>query len=109
MAMKDGVVPASLDGKMVELNIVLHDALIILHLEVVNSVFRISGGVDGAKLGMEGTDEGRPIIHPVQSAVRVKYVQLKVLQSDTTEEGQCKGYFWFIIVIGQIVMEIEVA
>ena len=109
MAMKDGVVPASLDGKMVELNIVLHDALIILHLEVVNSVFRVSGGVDGAKLGMEGTDEGRPIIHPVQSAVRVKYVQLKVLQSDTTEEGQCKGYFWFIIVIGQIVMEIEVA
>ena len=106
---EDRVIPASLDSKMVELNIVLHDALIVLHLEIVISVFRIGGGIDGAKLGMEGTDEGGPIIHPVRSAVGVEYGQLEILQSSATEEGQCKGYFWFVIVIGWIVTEIEVA
>ena len=107
--MEDGVIPAGLDSKTVELDIVLHDVLIVLHLEIVNSVFRVGSGIDGAKLGMEGTNEGGPIIHPVWSAVRVEYGQLEILQSSATEEGQCKGYFWFIIVIGQIVTEIEVA
>ena len=49
MAMKDGVVPASLDGKMVELNIVLHDALSHQHngLSQVRSGLIIVGMVRG--------------------------------------------------------------
>ena len=39
MVMEDGIVPASTDRKTVEFDIVLHDVLIILHLEIVNSIY----------------------------------------------------------------------
>ena len=109
MVTEDGIIPAGTDHKMVEFNVVLHDALIILHLEIVNSVFRVGGGVDGTKLSPEGMDEGGPIVHPGQGFVRVEYSQLKVLQSGTTEEGQSEGHLWFVVIIGWIVVEIKVA
>ena len=77
--MEDGIIPASTDCKTVEFNIVLHDALIILHLEIVYSVFRVSGGVNGTKLSSEDTDKGGPVVHPGQSLVRLKYGRLEVL------------------------------
>ena len=52
--MEDGIILASTDRKTVEFDIVLHDALIILHLEIVNSIFRIGGGFDGTKLSFGG-------------------------------------------------------
>ena len=106
---EDDIVPAGTDCKTVEFNIVLHNALIILHLEIVNSVFHIGSEVNGTKLSPEGTDKGRPIVHPWRGFVRVKYSQLEVLQSGTTEEGQSEGHLRFVIIIGQIVAEIEVA
>ena len=61
---EDTVIPACLNHKMVELNIVLDDMLIILHLQVVNPVFSIGGRINQTKLGTESSDEGRPIVHP---------------------------------------------
>ena len=107
--MEDRIIPAGMDRKTVEFDVVLHDALIILHLEIVNSVFRVGGGVDGTKLSPEGMDKGGPIVHPGRGFVGVEYSWLKVLQSGTTEEGQSEGHLWFVIIIGQIVVEIEVA
>ena len=51
----------------------------ILHLEIVNSVFHIGGGVNGTKLSLEGTDKGGPIVHPGRGFVGVEYGQLKAL------------------------------
>ena len=109
MVTEDRIVPASTDRKMVEFDIVLHDALIILHLEIVNSVFRVGGQVDGTKLSTEGTDEVRPVVHPGRGFIGVKYGRLEVLQRGTMEEGQSKGHLRFIVIIGRIVAEIEVA
>ena len=109
MVTEDRIIPAGMDRKTVEFDVVLHDALIILHLEIVNSVFHISGGVDGTKLSLEGMDKGGPIVHPGWGFVGVEYSRLEVLQSGTTKEGQSKGHLRFIIIIGWIVAEIEVA
>ena len=109
MVTEDGIIPAGTDHKTVEFDIVLHDALIILHLEIVNSVFCVGGRVNGTKLSPEGMDKGGPIVHPWRGFVRVEYSRLEVLQSSTMEEGQSEGHLRFIIVIGWIVAEIEVA
>ena len=76
---EDTVVPAGLNREMVELNIVLDDMLIVLHLQVVNLVFSISSQIDQTKLGMESLDEGGPIVHPSQGLVRVQDCWLEVL------------------------------
>ena len=68
---EDTVVPAGLNHETVELNIVLDDMLIILHLQVVNPVFGISSQIDRTKLGMEGLDEGGPIVHPCRGLIGV--------------------------------------
>ena len=68
---EDTVVPAGLNCETVELNIVLDDMLIILHLQVVNPIFSISGWIDQTKLGTESSDEGGPIVHPCRGLVGV--------------------------------------
>ena len=68
---EDTVIPASLNHEMVELNIVLDNMLIILHLQVVNPIFGISSQIDQTKFGMESSDEGRPIVHPCWGLVGV--------------------------------------
>ena len=54
---EDAVIPAGLDSKVIEVDIVLDDMLVFVHLEVINAVFCISCGIDGAELNMEGLDE----------------------------------------------------
>ena len=76
---ENGIVPAGLDHKTGELDIVLYDALIFLHLEIINSVFRIGGGIYGAELSPECPDEGGPIVYPGRGFVEVEYGWLEVL------------------------------
>ena len=60
---EDTIIPTSADGKMVEFDIILDNVLVVLHFEVVDSVFRIGSRINGAKLIAEGSEEGGPIIH----------------------------------------------
>ena len=69
---EDTVIPTGVDGKTVEFDIILDNVLVVLHFEVVDSVFRIGGRINGAELDAEGSEEGRPIVHPIGSIVRVK-------------------------------------
>ena len=55
---EDTIIPTSADGKMVEFNVILDNVLVVLHFEVVNSVFRIGGRINGAKLDADGSEEG---------------------------------------------------
>ena len=57
MVTEDTIVPTCTDCEAVELNVVLQDVLIVLHLQVVDSVFGVSGGIYGSKLSMEGVDK----------------------------------------------------
>ena len=62
---EDTFIPAGADSKMVEFDIILYNMLVIVHLEVINSIFGISGGVYGTKLSVESLDKVGPIIKPV--------------------------------------------
>ena len=42
---EDTFIPASADSKMVEFDVIFDNMLVIMHLEVINSIFSISGSV----------------------------------------------------------------
>ena len=73
------VIPASAEGKAVEFNIILDNVLVVLHFEIVDPVFGIGGGINGAELDAEISDEGGPIIHPFGDFIRIKDCPLEVL------------------------------
>ena len=106
---EDTVIPTGADGKTVEFDIILDNVLVVLHFEVVDSVFRIGGRINGAELDAEGLEEGGPVVHPVGSIIGVKDRWLKVLQSSTVKVGQGEGDLRFIIKIGRVVTEVEIA
>ena len=62
---EDTFIPAGVDSETVELDIIFYNMLVIVHLEVINSIFGISGGVYGTKLSVESLDKVGPIIKPV--------------------------------------------
>ena len=106
---EDTIIPTGVDSKTVELDVILNNVLVVLHFEVVNSVFCISSRINGAELDMEGSEEGRPIVHPVGSIIGVKDRWLEVLQSGTAKVGQGRGNLCFIIGIGMVVTKVEIA
>ena len=106
---EDTIISTGADSKTVELDVILDKVLVVLHFEVVDSIFRISGRINGAELDAEGSKEGRPIIHPVGSIIGVKDRWLEVLQSGTMKVGQGEGNLRFIIRIGRVVTEVEIA
>ena len=69
--MEDGLVPTGTDSEMGELDVVLDDVLIFLHLQVVDAIFHVGHGVDRTKLSMEGTDEHRPVVDPIRGFVGI--------------------------------------
>ena len=68
---EDTFIPASADSETVEFNVILYNMLIIMHFEVINSIFSIGGGIYGTKLSAESLDKIGPII------IRVKEGWLK--------------------------------
>ena len=53
---EDGLVPTGTDSETGKFDVVLDDVLIFLHLQVVNAIFCIGRGIDGAELSKESTD-----------------------------------------------------
>ena len=106
---EDTVIPTGADGKTIKFDIILDNVLVVLHFEVVDSVFRIGGRINGAELYTEGSEEGGPIVHPVGSIIGVKDRWLEVLQGGTAKVGQGEGDLQFIIKIGRVVTEVEIA
>ena len=87
MVSEDTIVPACADHKVVKLNIILDNVLIVLHLQVINTIFSVGGGIYGSKLNSEIPDESGPIIHPVGYFIRVKECQLETFQGHSPEIG----------------------
>ena len=54
---EDTFIPASADSEMVEFDIILYNMLIIMHFEVINSIFGVGGGVYGTELSAESLDK----------------------------------------------------
>ena len=76
---EDAIVPAGLSRKSVEIDVILENPVIVMHLQVVDTVFGISSRVNGAELGTEGSEEGGPVVHPIRSIIGVQNGRFKIL------------------------------
>ena len=57
---EDRLVPTGTDSETGELDVVLDNVLIFLHLQVVNAIFRVSRGIDGARLIIDSVRRSGP-------------------------------------------------
>ena len=83
--------------------------LVIVHLEVIDSVFSVSGVVYGTELRAESLDKVGPIIKPVRNFIRVKEGWLKEFQGGPLEIGKCEGHLVRVIGVNGIAAEKEIA
>ena len=72
----EGTISVALDlgCKAIEVNNVSHDAMIVLHLEVVKLVLSIRNRMVRTKGGMELCNEGYPAVHPAWVVSHTKHV-----------------------------------
>ena len=89
---EDTFIPAGADSEMVEFDVILYNMLIIVHFEVIDSVFSVGSGVYGTELSAESLDKIGPIIKPVRNFIGVKEGWLKEFQGGPSEIGKCKGH-----------------
>ena len=75
---EDTFIPAGVDSEMVEFDVILYNMLIIVHFEVIDSIFGVGGGVYGTELSAESLDKIGPIIKPVGNFIGVKEGWLKI-------------------------------
>ena len=108
VVLEDTFIPAGADSKTVEFDIILHNMLVIMHLEVINSVFGISSGVYGTKLSAESLDKVGPIIKPARDFIRVKEGWLKEFQGGHLEIGKHEGHLVRVIGVNGIAVEKEI-
>ena len=106
---EDTFIPASVDSKMVEFNVIFDNMLVIIHLSVIDSVFSVSSGVYRTKLSTESLDKVGPIIKPVRNVIRVKEGWLKEFQGSPSEIGKHEGHLVRVIRINGIAAEKEIA
>ena len=74
---EDTFIPAGADSETVQFNIILYNMLVIMHFEVINSVFSVGGGVYRTELSVESLDKIGPIIKPIGNFIGVKEGWLK--------------------------------
>ena len=94
---EDTFIPAGADSEMVEFDIILYNMLVIMHLEVIDSIFGVSGGVYGTELSVESLDKIGPIIKPVGNFIGVKEGWLKEFQGGPSEIGKREGHLVRVI------------
>ena len=107
--LEDTFIPAGADSKTVEFNVILYNMLIIVHFEVINSVFGIGGGVYGTELSVESLNKIGPIIKPIGNFIGVKEGWLKEFQGSPLEIGKCEGHLVRVIGVDGIAAEKEIA
>ena len=83
--------------------------LIIVHFEVINSVFHVGGGVYGTELSAESLDKIGSIIKPVKNFIGVKEGWLKEFQGGPSEIGKHEGHLVRVIGVDGIAVEKEIA
>ena len=106
--LEDTFIPAGADSETVELDVILYNMLIIMHFEVINSIFGVGGGVYRTKLSAESLDKIGPIIKPIGNFIGVKEGWLKEFQGGPSEIGKCEGHLVRVIGVDGIAVEKEI-
>ena len=107
--LEDTFIPAGADSKTVEFNVIFYNMLVIMHLEVIDSIFGVSSGVYRTKLSTESLDKVGPIIKPVGDFIGVKEGWLKEFQGGPSEVGKRKGHLVRVIGVNRMDAEKEIA
>ena len=102
VVLEDTFIPASADSETVEFDVILYNMLVIMHLEVINSIFGIGSGVYGTELSAESLDKIGPIIRPVGNLIGVKEGWLKKFQGSPSEIGKRKCHLVRVIRVDRI-------
>ena len=102
------IIPTCLNRQPVKVNIILENALIIPHIQVVNRVFSIRSRVDRTKLGAESMDQCGPIVQPFWGIIKPGKGWFEKIKSCTMKVSQRKSDLCIIIGIGWIFMEIQI-
>ena len=97
-----------MDNETVEFDVILYNMMIIVHFEVINSIFSVGGGVYGTELSAESLDKIGPIIKPVGNFIRVKEGWLKEFQGGPSEIGKHEGHLVRVIGVNGIAAEKEI-
>ena len=105
---EDTFIPASADSKTVEFDIILYNMLVIVHLEVIDSIFSVSGGVYRTELSVESLDKVGQITKPVRNFIGVKEGWLKEFQGSPSEIGKHNGHLVRVIRVNGIAVEKEI-
>ena len=105
---EDTFIPASADSETVEFDIIFYNMLVIVHLEVINSIFSVSSGVYGTELSVESLVKIGPIIKPVRNFIGVKEGWLKEFQGGPSKIGKCEGHLVRVIRVDGIAAQKEI-
>ena len=106
--LEDTFIPAGADSEMVEFNVILYNMLVIVHFEVIDSVFSVGSGVYRTKLSAESLDKIGPIIKPIGNFIGVKEGWLKEFQGGPSEIGKRKGHLVRVIRVDGVAAEKEI-
>ena len=106
---EDTFIPAGADSKTVEFDVILYNMLVIVHFEVIDSIFGIGGGVYETELSAESLDKIEPIIKPVGNFIGVKEGWLKEFQGGPSEIGKREGHLVRVIGVDGIAVEKEIS
>ena len=105
---EDTFIPAGADSETVEFDIIFYNMLVIMHFEVIDSVFDIGSGVYRTELSVESLDKIGPIIKPIGNFIRVKEGWLKEFQGSPSEIGKREGHLVRVIGVDRIAVEKEI-
>ena len=81
------LVPTGTDGESVELHVILDYVLVVVHLQIIDTIFCVSSWIDRAKLGTEGANKSGPVVHLVGNLVGVQDRWFEVLQGGSAKVG----------------------
>ena len=87
VVVEGGFIPMEPHREVIELDIVLGDTVRVLHAEMVDLHFCVSGRVEQAKICFEFPKEQVPVFEPIFLRRFSEYSQLKPLEGCTFEEG----------------------
>ena len=96
---------AGADSETVEFDVIFYNMLVIMHFEVIDSIFGIGSGVYRTELSAESLDKIRPIIKPIRNFIRAKEGWLKEFQGGPSEIGKCEGHLVRVIRVDGIAAE----
>ena len=68
---KDGLFPSGANSETIELDVVFDDMLVIVHLQLIDAAFGVSGWIDGSELISEDGKKSRPVVHPNREIVSI--------------------------------------